>query len=95
MTKLRHERRVVASHNLCYSIIRMEDNRESIADTCSASCGGDRENGEWWADRITLLLNFAVDLTNEDLAALAYEGDLKKLAKIRLSGQQQEGMPNE
>lgn len=59
---------MVADHGMVYSSIRMEDNRDGVADTCTASCGGDRDSGEWWADRITMALNLVLGMDNEELA---------------------------
>lgn len=73
MSKYLYERPVVADHGLVYSEIRMEDNRDSIADTCPASCQGDREGGEWWADRITMALNYFVGMDNEEVARAVME----------------------
>lgn len=68
MAKYRHERSVVADHGMVYSSIRMEDSRDVVADTRAASCHDDRELGEWWADRITMALNYFVGMDNEELA---------------------------
>lgn len=63
----------MADHGLVYSSIKMEDNNDRIADTCAASCQGDREGGEWWADRITMALNYFVGMDNEELARALME----------------------
>lgn len=67
--KCRFEQEIVADHGLVYSSLRIGgDYGERIADTCAASCDGDRMGGEWWADRIAMALNYFRGMDNEELA---------------------------
>lgn len=73
MSKYRYEQPIVADHGLVYSSVLVEQGHDRIADTCAASCQGDREGGEWWADRITMALNYFVGMDNEELGRALLE----------------------